>query len=311
MESPFEPLPRLVKVATVTEKGLKVDVKDLVNSYLKDGYYMLDLGCEIIFSKTPITKEEEAKYRKELDDFIKHGSETITQSINRRIVDRIMAMTPEELEEFVVPKPMQQKDKNKNDKQERVICNMRMAANNPPGKYFLEGIVLPFDKMSQHGYVYSKEGAQDAFIEFKRRLIDNDGIPGVFEQRDHISDIGQTMLENISHKVVFTEITSVGIWAKIEVLNTPKGRLVQQLMDNQVLLFGASRGMGSVEVAPPNRVHLDSIISFDLTCCPSFNNMEIVPLIPHTPVKTGLEDDLIKEYKSKFSNTDLYLSEAK
>jgi hypothetical protein len=203
---------------------------------------------------------------------------------------------------------MSQKDKNKNDKQERVICNMRMAANNPPGKYFLEGIVLPFDKMSQHGYVYSKEGAQDAFIEFKRRLIDNDGIPGVFEQRDHISENGQTMLENISHKVVFAEITSVGIWAKIEVLNTPKGRLVQQLMDNQALLFGASRGMGTVEVAEPHRVHLDNIISFDLTCCPSFNNMEIVPLIPHTPVKTGLEADLIKEYKSKFSNTDLYIS---
>jgi hypothetical protein len=206
---------------------------------------------------------------------------------------------------------MSQKDKNKNDKQEQVICNMRVAANNLQGKYFLEGIVLPFDKVSQHGYVYSKECVRDAFIEFKRRLIDNEGIPGVFEQRNSILENGQTMLEEVSHKVVFTEITSVGIWAKFEVLNTPKGRLVQQLMDNQVLLFGASRGMGTVEVAEPHRVHLDSIISFDLTCCPSFNNMEIVPLIPHTPVKTGLEVDLIKEYKSKFSNTDLYISEAK
>jgi len=142
-------------------------------------------------------------------------------------------------------------------------------------KYVLTGVVLPFNTKSQTGRVYTRESiSEEVFSNFVER-VKNGGVAGVLEQRHSLVD-GAAPLQEISHKVVDAQITDAGVRAEIEVLDTPKGKLVKTILDNGMALWGASRAIGSVE--PDGRTRLDQVISFDLTGCPSFDPNQVMPL---------------------------------
>lgn len=142
-------------------------------------------------------------------------------------------------------------------------------------KYILAGVVLPFNTKSQTGRVYTKESiSEEVFNNFVER-VKNGGAVGVLEQRHSLVD-GDAPLREISHRVVDAQITDKGVQAVIEVLDTPKGKLVKTILDNGMALWGASRAIGAV--GPDGQTHLEQVISFDLTGCPSFNPDQVEPL---------------------------------
>lgn len=137
-------------------------------------------------------------------------------------------------------------------------------------KFILEGRLLPFGVKSQHGRVYTKESIEKAFNEFKER-VDKGEMFGVLEQRayDWSGPYMEIPASEYSHKVISVELKDDGIYGKLEILGTPKGKLVKEISHAQLFLYGAQRATGCDR---PNSdiIDVDEILSYDLTGSSAF-----------------------------------------
>jgi hypothetical protein len=163
-------------------------------------------------------------------------------------------------------------------------------------KYILSGMVLPFDRRGCNGRVYTKESVQKAFEDFKLRMNSGAFVGGVLEQSQYDFTNGLN-LSDLSHKVVNVEMKDDGIYASLEILNTPKGKLVKQMIDAGVQLWGAQRAWG---VDNLGTITLDSIISYDVTGSSAFDysDMNSLKLIKMPVIKNDDKpvNDMPDEY---------------
>ena len=142
-------------------------------------------------------------------------------------------------------------------------------------KFILTGMVLPFNRRGCSGRIYTRESVLKAFQDLKARI--NGGfVGGVLEQNQYNFGPGFSLgLEDLSHKVTSVELKNDGIYASLEILDTPKGNLVKQMVDAGVKLWGSQRAIGMDQLGT---ITLDSIISYDLTGCSSFDPNDLPPL---------------------------------
>jgi len=94
-----------------------------------------------------------------------------------------------------------------------------------------------------NGCVYPRETLEHAVVRF-REQIDRRRAFGTFVER---ARDGRTRLEDASHLVSAVNIDENGnLDAEIEVLATPQGRVLRELLDAEVPLRLSARGFGSV-----------------------------------------------------------------
>ena len=134
-------------------------------------------------------------------------------------------------------------------------------------KYILEGVFAELDKLNRNSRIYTKE----EYLKHLQYLRDDirKGEP-LLGELDHPEDRFEVKLKEASHRVIdiwYDQAKNV-VMGKIELLNTPNGKLAQSIVDQGIPLHISSRAAGTVN--SDNTVSIQQIYTYDLVCKPGF-----------------------------------------
>ena len=144
------------------------------------------------------------------------------------------------------------------------------------GRILIKGILQRSDTPNQNGRNYphqilAREAKKyEALIKEKRAC----------GELDH-PDSSVVNLSNVSHNIVEMHWEGRDLIGTIEVLNTPPGKILQELLKAGILVGISSRGLGSVqESADGGAIVQDDfeLIAFDMVSNPSTQNAFMTPI---------------------------------
>lgn len=144
------------------------------------------------------------------------------------------------------------------------VINESMRSND--GKLFLKGILQKAETLNQNGRIYPKP-ILEREIKNYQKLIDENRALG---ECDH-PDTAVVELKNTSHIVREAYMQGDVVYGTIEILPTPSGKIIQDLISSGVTLGISSRGVGSVQNIGGNTIVQEDfqLICFDMVSEPS------------------------------------------
>lgn len=131
----------------------------------------------------------------------------------------------------------------------------------------LSGILQKADTKNQNGRLYPRNILEREIKNYSQIVSENRGLGTL----DH-EDSATISLEKVSHKVNKIWWEGNNVLGEVQLLDTPKGKIAQDLLAGGVQVGISSRGVGEVE---KNNEGLDVVsedfllISFDIVCEPS------------------------------------------
>jgi hypothetical protein len=142
------------------------------------------------------------------------------------------------------------------------------------GAIYLVGVIQKSGTRNGNGRVYRKETLEREMKNYQKPINERRSLG----ELDHPDD-SVINLKNASHLVVKTWWQGESVMGKIEVLDTPSGRILKDLIKANVKLGISSRGLGTVkEVAGQTMVEDDfQLICFDIVSEPSTPGAYIKP----------------------------------
>jgi hypothetical protein len=150
------------------------------------------------------------------------------------------------------------------------------------GKLVVRGVLQRAEAKNQNGRVYPKDilmreskKYDDNFIKQKRAL----------GELDH-PDSSVVNLQNVSHNITEMHFEGDNLIGTCEILTTPSGNILRELIKNGIKLGISSRGLGSVETVnegpndqPVQKVGNDfELIAFDFVSNPSTHGAFMYPM---------------------------------
>ena len=147
--------------------------------------------------------------------------------------------------------------------------NMLIEAIDGNKSFVLRDVVLQrANAKNQNGRVYPKEILMREATVFKKNFVDQRRAVG---ELDH-PESPVVNLKNVCCNVVGLWTDGDDVRGDIEILTTPTGNIVRELIKNNIRLGVSSRGMGSVRQMGENTVEVQedfSLICFDIVSNPS------------------------------------------
>jgi len=135
------------------------------------------------------------------------------------------------------------------------------------GGYILEGIFAELDTLNRNKRIYPK----DEYLKHLQYLRDDlkNGEP-ILGELDHPDDRFEVKLKEASHRIIdlWYDSNDNTVKGKIELLDTPNGKIAKSLVDQGVPLHISSRAAGTV--GSDSKVSIQQIYTYDLVCKPGF-----------------------------------------
>ena len=137
------------------------------------------------------------------------------------------------------------------------------------GKIILTGVIQCADTKNGNGREYPK-GVLEREIKKYQQLINDRRAVG---ELNH-PDTSEVDLKNASHLMTKVWWNGNQVMGKLEVLSTPSGQILRNLIDDGIKLGISSRGLGSVTQRQGSTIVEDDfdLICFDIVHEPSTNN---------------------------------------
>jgi hypothetical protein len=110
------------------------------------------------------------------------------------------------------------------------------------GHIVLRGILQKADTVNQNGRIYPLRVLEREVRNYQKFIVENRGIG----ELDH-PETSVVNLKNVSHKVIEAYINDGVVYGSIQILNTPSGKILQDLIEGQVKLGISSRGVGTTQ----------------------------------------------------------------
>tara|TARA_Y100000992_G_C21268935_1_gene495542 strand:- start:1998 stop:2606 length:609 start_codon:yes stop_codon:yes gene_type:complete len=134
------------------------------------------------------------------------------------------------------------------------------------GKIMLSGIIQRANTLNQNGRVYPKAILEREIMNYQKLIRESRALG----ECDH-PDSSVIELKNASHIVREAYMKGDDVYGRIEILDTPSGKIIQSLIESGVTLGISSRGVGSTVAQGGNQVVQDDfqLICFDMVSEPS------------------------------------------
>ena len=137
---------------------------------------------------------------------------------------------------------------------------------NEHGAVFLTGVIQAADTKNGNGRIYPQNILEREMKNYQKIIGENRALGELDHPEDSVIN-----LKNASHMVTNVWWDGNDVMGKVQVLNTPSGKVLQELANAGVNLGISSRGMGSVHEANGTTTVEDDfqLICFDFVSEPS------------------------------------------
>lgn len=163
---------------------------------------------------------------------------------------------------------------------------MESAAQNN-GKIIVSGVLQRAEAKNQNGRVYPKQILMREVKKYQQNQIKENRALG---ELDH-PDSSVINLRNVSHNVLECDWKGNDVVGKVEILPTPSGNILKNLLGAGIRLGISSRGLGSVKEINENTVEVQDdfeLIGWDFVSNPSTQGAFMYPAGGGTVVGEGL-----------------------
>ena len=167
------------------------------------------------------------------------------------------------------------------------------------GRLIVNGVLQRAEAKNQNGRVYPKETLMreakkyaESFIAEKRAL----------GELDH-PESSVVNLQNVSHNVLEVWWKGDEVMGKVEVLGTPAGNILKELLKSGIKLGISSRGLGSVEELREDPGSVKVKDDFELICWDFVSNPSTHGAFMQPSMNESVNKTLIKENKYTRINT--------
>lgn len=150
------------------------------------------------------------------------------------------------------------------------IQTLAEDAGNGKKNYFIRGIFMESERVNNNGRIYPKSIMEREVGRYNEKYIQTSRALGELGHPEGPS----INLDRTSHIIKEMKMDGATVYGKAKVLDTPYGKIVQNLIDEGVRLGVSSRGMGSLkQVNGINEVQDDfNLATVDIVADPSAPN---------------------------------------
>ena len=166
------------------------------------------------------------------------------------------------------------------------------------GRVIVSGVLQRAGSKNQNGRVYPKEILAREVAEYKKVQIAERRALG---ELDH-PESSVVNLQNVSHNVLDCWWKNDDVVGKVEILNTPSGRILKELLKAGIKLGISSRGLGSVSSIGENTVSVED--DFELICWDFVSNPST-----HGAFMSPVNESVISTKQNKYSSINTIIND--
>lgn len=170
------------------------------------------------------------------------------------------------------------------------------------GPLIMSGILQKADVLNQNGRIYPRAILAREVENYQRFILENRAL-GELDHPAH----AVVELQNVSHVIRSAKMDSNGVvTGTIEVLDTPKGRILSSLVEANITIGISSRGVGSTKNEGGRAIVQDDfqLICWDIVSEPSTPNAFIMREIREPRRLTSMELTELSKQRRGASQTD-------
>ena len=186
-----------------------------------------------------------------------------------------------------------------------ILCESTLDESTNVKQWSISGITLQSNLLNKNKRMYPKNVLSEAINNHIKNYMNDGRAVGELNHLDN--GISAINLERVSHKFVSVTEDGDNFITKAEVLNTPTGKIVQNLLEGKVKLGISSRGLGNIKTIKEGGSLVENfhIISLgDIVSDPSANDAFVQGILEGT--EYILSESGIISQKEILTKVDIY-----